>query len=115
LGRRGAGVDVCLPCAAARGPSPLSSLLTHGVGNVLPGNVQGGVARSLLEEGGVEADVGSRAGPDAADESRDGVSDEGSVEVGRDHDVELGGLGDELHHAVVDNNLLVFEGRVQLK
>lgn len=44
-----------------------------------------------------------------------GIGDERAIEVRRHHHVELLWLGDELHHAVVDDHLLVLDRGVQLQ
>jgi len=86
----------------------------RGVGGVLASQVQPHVARALLEHGatGAHGHAGGDAG--AAHQARDAVGDEGAVEIGRHHDVELLRLADELHHAVVHDHLLVLDVRPRL-
>jgi hypothetical protein len=50
-----------------------------------------------------------------ADETGGEVVDDGAVQVGHDHHVELVRVRDELHAGVVDNHILRFDHGVQLR
>jgi hypothetical protein len=107
---------------------------TRGVDHVLASYVQSCVARALLEHGTRAPYVGAGRQPRAAHEPSDRVGDlregaqrvserarshleglarlrphQGAVKIWRDHDIELLRLGHELHHAVVDDDLLVLD------
>lgn len=84
------------------------------VGLVLALDVETDVPASRLEEGNLAAHVAARHDASAADEAGADVGEDGSVEVGQDHDVKLLRAGDALHAGVVDNHVVVLDRRVVL-
>ena len=85
-----------------------------GVGLVLALDVEADVTAARLEDGNVTAHVATGDDTRATDEGGANVGQNATVQVGHDHDVELLGLGDTLHAGIVDNHVVVLEGRVLL-
>ena len=85
-----------------------------GVGLVLALDVETDVTAARLKDGNVPTHVATGDDTRATDKGGANVGQNATVQVGHDHDVELLGFRDTLHAGVVDNHVVVLEGRVLL-
>lgn len=80
-----------------------------GVSQVLASNVRGCSVHCLSQAQTIETNVCGGSQTQATDQTGAQITDDITVQVRHDQDVELGGVTDQLHAGVVDNQLVVLD------